>query len=70
MSNATVDQADRAIAAYDAAVFAPRVNLAQADLLAASAAIDCDEVANDASEPRWMRERYAETAKFLRTQIA
>lgn len=66
----TMSAADKAVAAYDAAIFAPHVDLAHADLLAAVAIIECEEAAKDVCLPKWARKDYASTAAFLRTQIA
>lgn len=65
-----MNAADNAVAAYDAAIFAPRVDLARANLLAGVAIVECEEAAKDARLPGWARKDYASTAAFLRTQVA
>jgi hypothetical protein len=60
-----LDIADKAIAAYDASIF-PGFDANKSDLLALSAALDCDEVVADARLPNWTRDHYRDLAAEMR----
>lgn len=66
------EQADRSIAAYDAALFDAVGRSGQSgrlNLLAAAAQLDCTVAARDRSVNQATRDYYRDRAAFFRTQI-
>lgn len=65
-------QADAAVAAYDALVFASvgrSLDEQRATVLAFYAVEACEAAARDRAEPQWLRDQYRNTARDMRVWV-